>query len=257
MSESISQVDGVVTVAGSATQKAQFFQVVALLHMRRERFLLSDATLEWARRAYEAASSGQPVERPAIHFTWAFALLFRGHLDEAWQQLQHVLKDARRSDDTAVECRALTYLLIIARHRGQLTETREMAERTLSLALTSQMKHYIAAGQASLGWAGFLDGNVDSARTLCEAALECWKAALPSAFPFQWLARWPLVALAHERGDEEECRQQLAALLDISQQRMHPALTEKVEVAVGRTAGEGWRPAVSACLNIASSEGLL
>lgn len=257
MSALIAKTDATVELFGSATQRAHFFQVVALLHMRAERFLLSDESLEWARRAFVASLEAVPLERPGIHFTWAFALLFSGRLDEALPELERVLANAEKSSDTAVQCRALSYLLLVARRRGRIDETRRLAERTLALASSSQMKHYIGAAQANLGWASFRDGHVDSAKSLCEAALASWEAARPSVYPFQWLARWPLVALAVERGEHALALDLLRALLDAAEQRMPPAVVEPIERALAAGAGEERRRALAECLRLASNEGLI
>jgi len=244
---------------GSSAQKAQYFQLCALQRMRSERFLISEETLEFARLARSMVSSANPSELPMLQLTFAFSLLFHGCTDEALPAMQEALEAAERAGDVAVQCRALTYLMIIWRRRGDIKSATAIADRTRALASSSQMHHYIGAAEATLGWAALREGRATVARTRCEAALASWQRARPGIFPFQWMAVLPLATALLELGASASALQHLQIVLQDSQQQLPDELSSSIKLLGEHTRSElaDVRYEFAVCLATAARHGLV
>src|SRR5690348_3726882 len=88
----IEEVRPVVEAHGSAGQRKSFFLNLALLSLRRDRYLAADETLEFARAAY-AIAQDDPSHLYA-GFVLGFILLCHRDLDEATEMLRGTLREA-------------------------------------------------------------------------------------------------------------------------------------------------------------------
>ncbi|RYZ09175.1 MAG: serine/threonine-protein kinase PknK [Myxococcales bacterium] len=254
MTDTIETARGVLNAHGTRAQQAHFYQLFSLLRMRSERFALSTETVELARRAFDAVQGGEATEVPAVHFTYGFALLFNDQTLAAQRVLQETHTLAERVGDVAVQCRALTYLLIVQRRRRLEEEVLHTADKTMQLASAAQMRHYIGAAQASLGWLALRRGDLPVARELCEAGIESWNGAMPSSFPFRWMALWPMLALPTLEPDSIDTLAR--ALLDESQQRLPQELEAHVRATLSAPLAEK-RSSLAHALQLATSLGYI
>ena len=210
---------------GSRVQRGKFFNMMALYHLRRDRYVTSDEAMGFALAAQEAIKGTDDVgEIINISFSVGFACLWRGDLDKAQEKLQEVRKLARRRGNLEHQVLSLTYLTIIHRKRGELIETRAYNSQSREVAAANQMAPYIAMAKANQAWLAWRDGNYAEAEEQGRQALQEWQAQ----YPFQWAALWPLIGISLALGRDDRAIEYAHQLLAPTQQR----LPEEVEAAV-------------------------
>ncbi|MFE8605687.1 serine/threonine-protein kinase [Archangium violaceum] len=249
-----------VRAQGTPLQRARFFQSLVQRDLRAERYAASAETVEHARRSVLALEeSGERVELATARFTLGAVLLWHGALDEAETVMRAALDEAERLAHVPLQARCASYLTQLHRQRGRTGTVQRLAPKAAKVARACQMADYVAAAEANLGWVAWCEGRHAEAETLCQAALARW-APLSLVFPFQWMARWPLLALAHARGDSCSAVNHARALLEPQQQRLPPTTRARLEDAVARH--EQAHPAASAArlaeaLELARGQGQL
>ena len=214
---------------GSQVQRGKFFNIMALYHLRSDRYVTSDEVIALAQAAQTAIHGTSDItEIINIGFSNGFAHLWRGELDEAEEKLQSVLRLAKRRGNLEHQVLCLTYLTIVSRKRGNLEETRRYLDEAMELAFACDMTPYLAMARANLAWLAWRRGNYTEVEELGRDALLGWQ----SQYPFQWAALWPLVgaALAEEKIDEAV--DYARALLAASQQRLPDKLSATLEAAM-------------------------
>jgi eukaryotic-like serine/threonine-protein kinase len=189
----IEQVRPFVEAHGSAEQRANFLINANQLAIRRDRYLLADDTLELARAAYAAAQESEPS--PWAAFVLGFSLLWHGDLDEATVVLRESLAEAERRGDVSVQSRALTYLMVALRKRGDVDGVREAIPAVIERAREASLPEYEAMAIANSAWVAWRSGEQETSAAEAQAALEEWEQ-LPVRYPFDWMALWPLLAMA-------------------------------------------------------------
>ncbi len=227
--------------AGTQQQRSIFASHYLALAFRRERYRVSPQTVAYARehrRRLHESGDGDLVRE--AEYQLGFALLWAGDLDEAQRHLRQCAYLAETSRDHSHLVRALTYLAVIHRLSGEVQQARGQADRAIEQANLAHLPGYIAAGKGTLAWAAFRDGDQAGAESHAREALELWKA--PSAFPFEWLARWPLALVALNAGPARfgEAMEHFVQMLDPRQQLLPEVLTTAMAAVVdagGRAAG--------------------
>ena len=215
---------------GSAEQRMSFFLSLVGWSLRRDRYGADDQTLEFARAAYAIAQADPAAWRWAV-FNYAFTLLWHGDLDEANAMLGESLREAERCGDTALRSRSLTYLMVIARKRGDVDAVREAIGPVIEQAREASLPEYEAMAMANRAWVGWRCGDEEAATADARAALSMWEG-LPVRYFFDWMALWPLLAMALAAGRIEEAAQCARGMLPPPQQRLQEPLQSLVEEAV-------------------------
>ena len=106
--------------------------------------------------------------------------------------------------------------------------------RSLEVAAATHMPEYVGIAKANQAWLAWCTGDLSQAQELGRAALELWRQ-LPAGHasaPFQWLALWPLIAVALREGEFSLAMDDVRALLDPAQQRLPDVLTADLVQAV-------------------------
>ncbi|WNG58678.1 protein kinase [Archangium gephyra] len=262
MADLVERLRPVVERHGAPQQRAQYYQSLLSMHLRRERYLLSDETVEYARRSLEASQeTGDMSLVTWACFCLAFALLFHGDLDEAEQRGLKGLALAEQLGDLTTRSRLLTYLTVLYRTRGQVAETRRYAERSLEVALAARMEDYVGAARANLAWVDWKQQRLSEAEQGARTALALWqKLSLSYPYPLQGVALWLLVAIELPRGELEQALEHVRAILDPIQQRLPEPLEAVLQEALrewseGRR--EGAREHLQRALELAAQRGLL
>lgn len=220
---------------GTLSQRAVYFQELGWMEFRRHRSVATADTVALTRAALAAQQeAGNQAGIPAAQFAVGFALLWSGDPQQATDPLETALRQAEVTGDLSLQARCLTYLTVAHRQCGRIEETRRCAARTLEVAATVHMPQYIATAKANLSWLAWRAGDLNAVHELAHAALDGW-LQLPAghaAAPFQWLARWPLIAVALHGEQITLAVDHARALLDPGQQRMPDALAASLEQAV-------------------------
>ncbi|WP_375767465.1 protein kinase [Archangium gephyra] len=228
-----------VEARGTSLQRARFFQAILLWAFRRENYVLSAGTVEYARQAVAASEqSGDLFEQATCRFFLAFALLFHGALDESEQHGLVGLRLAEQVGDLTLQSRLLAYLLQVYRRRGQLSEARVWSEHCLRVATEARMEDYVGAAQATRAWVAWKEQRLDEAEREARAAVERWRklSARYSHFGGQWQGLLILMALEARRGEVAEAVARARMMLDPTQIPLPAPLAGALRAAL-----EAWR----------------
>ncbi|WP_437576552.1 serine/threonine-protein kinase [Sorangium sp. So ce887] len=209
---------------GTPRQRMQFFQAVMHMDLRRDRYVASDETARYARASMAASEeAGDPNEIAGARFALGFTLLSHGDLSEAEAELGAALRDAERMGDVTLQSRCLAYLMMTHRRRRAIARTRALAEQTLTVATDGKMMDYVGAARANLGWVALCESDRMGAASRLQTALETWRL-LALAYPFQWMALLPLMAIELDAGRIDEAVEHARALIEPKQQRLPDSL---------------------------------
>jgi serine/threonine protein kinase len=188
---------------GSLQQRARFFAGQMLMSMRRDRYVVTEETLQYAREARRACQGDdQLTDLPLLQFGYGFALLFHRAWDSAAEELSSALALARRAGDFALQARCVAYMAVTARLRRQVAEVERLTRMGLEVSLSAQTREYVAAARGNEAWLALHRGDDEASMRQARLALETWRAAPPShVFPFQWLALLPQLEASLRAGD--------------------------------------------------------
>jgi hypothetical protein len=118
------------------------------------------------------------------------------------------------------------------------------------------MQEYIAVATANLAWFAWRERNWAVAEEHARRALDAWRP-LPNAYPFKWLALWPLIAVLlidRRIGAAVDAAQ---AMLHPQQQALPPSLGTALEEAVAARDEEAASTRFHDALALAASWGYL
>ncbi len=226
----IDRVRPFVEAHGSAQQRMSFFLSLFGWSVRRDRYLITDETLEFARAAY-AIAQADPSSSRWTGFNYAFALLWHGDLDEATAMLQESLGEAERCGDTALRSRSLTYLMVAERKRGDVDAVRQAIGSVIAQAREASLPEYEAMAIANRAWVAWRSGEHAKAGTDAQDALDIWKG-LPARYFYDWMALWPLLAMALAAGRVGEAIEHTRGMLPPPQQLLQEPVQTLVESAI-------------------------
>ncbi|MBA2622699.1 MAG: AAA family ATPase [Chthoniobacterales bacterium] len=234
---------------GAPIQRGKFFQMLALSHLTASRYRPSEECLELAELSVSASEgSANLSEASHVRFVLGLIHLWRGNFAVAIGHAQAALALARRVGDRVIEARCLTYLAVAFRRAGQVEFARDYATRTLELASKLEMVEYVAMGHANLAWVAWCDDDHAGIAQHGAQALTLWHG-MDDPYGFDWMALWPLAAVAFQQGRLGDMIEHLRALFGPNQ---HP-LPDDLEAATRRaiTAGERDREAAKTDLECA------
>jgi eukaryotic-like serine/threonine-protein kinase len=238
LSQLIERVRPLIELHGTPLQRAQFFQALVHMNLRRDRYRINPDTLDYVHASLRAAEQqGDARERALAHFYIAFPLMFAGRDDEAEPHYRSAIAGAERVGDMALQARFLSYYAILLRRLDRVDETRVTAQRVREIAEKHSFDDYLGVALAHLSWVALRERREVEA-TAAEA-LAAW-ARLPASYkyPLQWLARIPLAADLTARGLADEALTHWELLLDPLQSALPDELDAAIRAAVAkRTTG--------------------
>jgi predicted ATPase/class 3 adenylate cyclase len=213
---------------GTPQQAVGFLHTTAQAAYRRERYALSPETEALVRDIHRRSLALGATD---ADFTLGFCLLWRGAFDEATTHLRRGRETARAAGDALVETRCLVYDAMARRRRGDVEGVRRLLGELDSL---DELHGYSGLLAANHAWLALRDGDLDAVTRYAGGALADWERVSGSAGPtiFQWTARFPLLAVALERGDLDAALDEAALVVDRSQQPLPLKLQEAVEEAL-------------------------
>jgi eukaryotic-like serine/threonine-protein kinase len=217
---------------GTQVQRASFFERLSMMSMRRDRYVISEETLEYARLSLVAHLELKNETGIAwARFQMGFVYLWHGDLDMAEEQLQAVQAMSEQIGDVTLQSRNLTYQTVLSRKRGLIEETRRFSLQAQAVATALQLPEYIAMAKANLAWVAWREGNLLEVQTNGLAALEQWRP-LQVVYMFQWAALWPLIGVALTQDRLREAVDHARLLLAPQQQSLPDVLNTLVEAAI-------------------------
>jgi serine/threonine protein kinase len=235
MTRTISDLQPIIERHGAPAQRSRFLQSRMQLNMRRDRYLVNEETLSFARSAVEAlAADSSQSGLPMAQFNYGFALVFHQSIDAAKRALLAALDLAKRAGDTAQQARCLTYLTLAFRMAHQVADTREHAQRSAAVAAAAGMNDYYAAARANQAWVALHEKSFDAARDLAREAMDIWgwPPVVHYNYPFQWMALLPLLRVALSRDATDEAAVCAESLLSPTQQPLPGAAADALGLAL-------------------------
>ncbi len=226
----IERVRPLVESHGSAEQRMSFFLSLTGWSLRRDRMAVGDQTLEFSRAAYAIAQADPAAWRWAV-FNYAFTLLWHEDLDEATAMLRECLRIAEQCGDTTLRARSLTYLMVAARKRSDVDAVREAIGPAIEQAREASLPEYEAMAIANRAWVAWHSGDEETAATDAHAALDMWEG-LPARYLFDWMALWPLLAMALASRQMEQAAEYARQMLSPSQQPLREPTGTLVDSAI-------------------------
>ena len=125
--------------------------------------------------------------------------IFRFGLADA-KFVRHASGSSVAPTSLASQPRCLTYRTVAYRRLGAIADCKSQAEKPFNLSTRLRMVEYIAMAKASLAWTAWREKDDAQAEKLATEALELWHG-MDDPYSFDWMALWPLIAIAFARQD--------------------------------------------------------
>ncbi len=179
---------------GTDAQKASYHFNLAAALMLHRRFVTGSQELSHISKATELYSGLGNISKVSMcRFLHALILYFAGDLDTAEQSFSELLAVAERNVTATLQLRALTYVTLIARLKGEHSRVRRLAGSALSLAQEHGMREYEGTALANLAWLALDDGDAHACVELAKQARTAW-ADSHARCVYQWVAYVPWMA---------------------------------------------------------------
>ena len=228
----VNRVQPVVQVSGRSASRARFLMASILMHLRKERYTVSDEMLTASYESLVASQEwGDLKTRVECQFEFGFLHLWRRELDEAEENLQAALKLAETSGVVPMQVLSLTYLTILYRFRNQVDEVLDHVLRAQEAAGAAKMPDYVAAARGNQAWLAWRRNDLITAEQKGQDALIMWHQS-PLVYPFQWQALWPLVGVVLAQCRVDEVWDYIQKLLELRQQSLPDELNATLEAAI-------------------------
>jgi tetratricopeptide (TPR) repeat protein len=229
----------VVEQHGAVTQRIHYLNILAMMALQRDRYFNSNDAITYSRQALalslETANLGKIAD---MHFRLGFSYLWNEYLNEAEKALQRAREMAEQSHDLVLLTRALSYLAVVYRKRGDIERVREYAAYGLRIAGEAKMPQYTGSARAQLAWLAWRASDLAETKQEAAAAIEAWGklGRTQSVMPFHWFALFPLLGVALQEEEIEQAVQWAQHLITPPQQRLPDDLATLLAWAVA--AGE-------------------
>jgi hypothetical protein len=136
-----------------------------------------------------------------------------------------------RRGDLSVQSRALTYLMVTGRMRGDVEGVRKAIGPVIERAREAALPEYEAMAIANRAWLAWRSGDEEKAAADAQAALRIWEE-VPFRYVFDWMALWPLVAIALAAQRVEQAAEYARGMLPPPQQSLPEPARTLIEDAV-------------------------
>jgi eukaryotic-like serine/threonine-protein kinase len=215
----------------TAVQRAHFYTCLVTAAYRRERYRIDEQTLGYVRcQAAALRALGDPEDACFAESMLGFAYLWRGDLEQAEDHLSTALHLSEEIGDPRHGLNNLTCLTVLHRLRGDHEGVDRFLQRISETLEGRVAPEFRAAASANEAWSLQRDGSTAAAESRAREAIAVWEES--GAFPFEWLARWPLLAVLVGRGDWEGTIAEVEAMIRPGQHALPPALQEPLASAL-------------------------
>src|SRR5258708_28575123 len=141
------------------------------------------------------------------------------------------LGEAERGGGATTRSRAVPYLLVAARKGGDVDGVRTAVGSVIERAREASLPEYEAMAIANRAWVAWRTGDEEKAATDALAALGMWKGLAVRYF-FDWMALWPLLAMALAAGLVEQAVEHAPGMLPPPQQLLQEPARTLIDKAV-------------------------
>ncbi|MCJ7797513.1 MAG: hypothetical protein MUQ56_12255, partial [Thermoleophilia bacterium] len=213
-------------------QQADLLATRTMFVLRRDRYRPGPEGVTTASAELASRVAGDPGGSglAGAYFRLGFVRLLRDEFVDARTGLDAAARTAREIGDRVREAQAHVYLSRLDRRLGLVQATRLSARRAYESATKAGLPGYAAAAQSDLAWVLLREGHTFEAREQAAQALKAWGP--DSTWPFEWLARFPLTAVAYSKGSFDEVGDHLRAMLRPTQEILPDPLTAAMERAL-------------------------
>ncbi len=227
----IASLDEPVRLHGTAQQRAEHHDTIAMYLQRRDKYLPSQEVLDHKLAATAATAErgdrrASAWDRFTLGFTYAWNLDFVA----AERELRAALAEAEQIGDALLEARSITYLSIVLRRQGRQAETLRLVEGTIAASRPLGLDQYVAIALANRAWAKLRAGDLGAARSDAETAGRTWPAE--PLYTFRWLDLWPLIEVDVAEGHFDDAVPRCRMLLDPAQQPPAAPVKEALETVL-------------------------
>jgi hypothetical protein len=258
--EESERVRPLVVAHGTAAQRSSLFHWLGVVILRRDRFVASEGVLELERAAVAAALEADNAgAMPFVRFSYGLCLLWASRLDEAEAEIREGLALAEQVGDATAALRCVNYLALVARRRGHVEATHELAARTLEEAQRIGMLEYVLQARANLAWVAWRAGDRDLAEREARELAKDWDDILIMS-AFAWMPLWPLLGAALARGEVAQAVEYTRTIVDPARQAMPSELESTLTEAVAawdRSDADGAYSQLNVAAALASRGGYL
>ncbi len=214
------------------SDRMRLYHDLRCLDWMENRGLISDAGLEYDRRALAAArESGNPEWISGATFCVGFCHFWRGEVEQAREHLTRSLRDSEKMGLTTARSRSITYLMATERRSGEVKAAEHLIPGALAAAEAAELPEYTAMAHATACWVAWRTGDLDRAVAEGDRALKLWHE-IPNSYPCDWMAIWPLVGVALQRGEIRRGVELARGLLPLSQNPLPAELDRLVRQAI-------------------------
>lgn len=261
----ITRLEEPVRIHGNGRQQGDFHSRVVMMREQRGRYGPDEIAIEHQRAALRAMEHlGSTSATVYMRFGLGFAELWGGHLEDAEHDMREASALAERIGDAATAAMSDAYMAVLHRIRHRRREALEAGERTIEAcaSLGPLFEPYRGVGDAMRGSLALETKDLAGAREHLERAvdrMDDYARLRGTGWPFEWIARLPLLDLEFRQGHVEAAIAQGRRLLDRCQQVLPAPIAEPLEhaVALASTGGDGpsMRRHLAAAVVAARAEG--
>jgi DNA-binding SARP family transcriptional activator len=230
MAELNEQAQALLDTVGTDEQKSIFYSRLDQMSFLQNRYRVNAENVVFAQSALAyAQESGGTRLIARRQFSLGFTLLWCGRLDDAVKMLREALTTARELGDKWFQNLCLVYLTILFRFQGNISEVTDYLSQLVEISEQVGNSMYIGVSQANTAWLHYRAGEWVQAQAHAEAAIANWTK---TPYPFQWLAHWPLLAIALRENWLSEAAAAARAMLDAKQQQLPDVVDDVLRTAV-------------------------
>lgn len=215
-------------------QKLRYLSAMGMMIYRRNRYTNLDEAIHFAQTALTIAlESGNTADIAWLRFGLGFTHLWNGGLQEAEDSLHASLAMTERSGDIVLQSRCLTYLTVTYRKLRRFDLVRDYAAHSQQVATAANMPEYVGTAHANQAWLAWCDGELEAVEQQGRLAFQCWSQLGEghASLTFWWTVRFPLMAVAMERGQLEQAIDHARVIVESTQQKLADPLTAALEQA--------------------------
>jgi tetratricopeptide (TPR) repeat protein len=224
------EIEPVLEQFADPVHRLTYYLSLCMYIYRRDRYWEPLEVVKYLEESLQIAQSlSDTVKITFQGFGLGFGLLFAGDYEKARLVLLKSLEHAESISYLPAQNQCLVYLTILYRMTGDVDQARKFQVRSHEIAMRVGAPFYIGSAEANQAWLYYLDGQWEPAEVSARMAIKQWQM---TAYPFCWLAHWPLLAMALGRDDLGTAVSSATAMLDPVQQRLPDNLNDALERAV-------------------------